>query len=55
MATGDHAYQFEADVIGLCFEEEVVFPGAAASARRDFRAIKTAVELPDWLRTDGYQ
>ena len=49
---GDATYQFAADVIGLCFEEQVGCPIAAASAREEFRAIKTADELAEWRRAD---
>ena len=52
---GDATYQFAADVIELCFEEQVGCPIAAASAREEFRAIKTADELAEWRRADVKQ
>ena len=51
----DATYQCAADVIGLCFEEEVGCPIAAASAREEFRAITTADELAAWRRADVKQ
>lgn len=52
---GDATYQFAADVIGLCFEEEVGCPIAAASSRSEFRSITTPEALADWRRADVRQ